>query len=84
MEIILSNASDRPIYEQITSQIKEMIMKGELKPGEAMPSSSTIFGLDGFIAMDKTQILLIIIPAAFILFALSCLLSIQIYKKRYS
>lgn len=38
MEIILSNASDRPIYEQITSQIKEMIMKGALKPGEAMPS----------------------------------------------
>lgn len=38
MEIILSNASDRPIYEQITSQIKEMIMKGELKPGELMPS----------------------------------------------
>ena len=38
MEIILSNASDRPIYEQITSQIKEMIMKGTLKPGEAMPS----------------------------------------------
>ena len=38
MEIILSNASDRPIYEQITSQIKEMIMKGSLKPGEPMPS----------------------------------------------
>lgn len=38
MEIILSNASDRPIYEQITSQIKEMIMKGGLKPGESLPS----------------------------------------------
>lgn len=38
MEIILSNTNDRPIYEQITSQIKEMIMKGELKPGDAMPS----------------------------------------------
>lgn len=38
MEIILSNSSDKPIYEQITSQIKEMIMKGELKSGEAMPS----------------------------------------------
>lgn len=38
MEIILSNASDKPIYEQITSQIKEMIMKGELKSGDAMPS----------------------------------------------
>lgn len=38
MEIILSNASDRPIYDQIMSQIKEMIMKGELKPGDPMPS----------------------------------------------
>ena len=38
MEIILSSASDKPIYEQITSQIKEMIMKGELKPGDVMPS----------------------------------------------
>ena len=38
VEILLSNSSDKPIYEQITSQIKEMIMKGELKPGEAMPS----------------------------------------------
>ena len=38
MEIILSSVSDRPIYEQITSQIKEMIMKGELKAGESMPS----------------------------------------------
>ncbi len=38
MEIILSSASDKPIYEQITSQIKELIMKGELKPGEPLPS----------------------------------------------
>ena len=38
MEIILSNASTKPIYEQITSQIKGMIMSGELKPGDPMPS----------------------------------------------
>lgn len=38
MEIILSSASEKPIYEQITSQIKEMIMTGELKPGETLPS----------------------------------------------
>jgi len=38
MEIILSNSSSRPIYEQITSQIKEMIMKGTLKAGDPMPS----------------------------------------------
>lgn len=38
MEIILSNASTKPIYEQITSQIKRMIMSGELKAGDPMPS----------------------------------------------
>lgn len=38
MEIILTNTSTKPIYEQITSQFKEMIMRGELKPGDPMPS----------------------------------------------
>lgn len=38
MEIILSNASTKPIYEQITSQIKGMIMSGDLKSGDPMPS----------------------------------------------
>ena len=38
MEIILSSTSGRPIYEQITLQIKEMIMKGDLAPGQALPS----------------------------------------------
>lgn len=38
MEIILTNTSSKPIYEQITSQIKAMILKGELKPGDPMPS----------------------------------------------
>lgn len=31
MEIIISNNADKPIYEQITSQIKAMIMSEELK-----------------------------------------------------
>lgn len=38
MEIILSNNSNKPIYEQITSQIKAMIIRGELKPGDSLPS----------------------------------------------
>ena len=38
MEIIISNNANKPIYEQITSQIKSMIMSGELKPGEVIPS----------------------------------------------
>lgn len=38
MEIILSSSNPKPIYEQIVSQIKELIMSGELKSGDAMPS----------------------------------------------
>ena len=38
MEIIISNTGGRPIYEQITSQIKSKIMSGELREGDALPS----------------------------------------------
>ncbi len=38
MEIIISSSSARPIYEQITEQIKAKIVRGELKAGEAIPS----------------------------------------------
>lgn len=38
MDIIISNSSGRPIYEQISSQIKEQILRGELNKGDALPS----------------------------------------------
>jgi GntR family transcriptional regulator len=38
MDIIISNASNDPIYLQIVNQIKAMIMNGELSPGDALPS----------------------------------------------
>ena len=38
MNLIISNSSGKPIYEQITSQIKAMIMSGELKPKDPLPS----------------------------------------------
>ena len=38
MELIISNASDKPIYEQISSQIKSAVLAGELEPGSALPS----------------------------------------------
>ena len=38
MEIIISNSSDKPIYEQISSQIKNKIMNGTLETGEMLPS----------------------------------------------
>ena len=38
LEILISNASGLPIYEQITTQIKQKILSGELAAGEALPS----------------------------------------------
>lgn len=38
MNIIISNSSNKPIYEQIKEQIKEKILSNELKVGEALPS----------------------------------------------
>ena len=38
MNIIISNSSDKPIYEQISSQIKNLIINGTLSEGDALPS----------------------------------------------
>ena len=38
MDIIISNSSSKPIYEQITSQVKNMILTGQLKEGAPLPS----------------------------------------------
>lgn len=38
MDIIISNSSGVPIYEQIREQIKSQIMTGELKEGDSLPS----------------------------------------------
>lgn len=38
MNIIISNSSRQPIYDQITSQVKSKILAGEMKEGDALPS----------------------------------------------
>ena len=38
MDIIISNSSGAPIYEQIVRQLKGLILSGELAAGEALPS----------------------------------------------
>ena len=38
MNIIISNSSPEPIYEQICQQIKAAVVKGDLPPGELLPS----------------------------------------------
>lgn len=38
MDIIINNASNQPLYEQIVTQIKQLIISNVLKEGEALPS----------------------------------------------
>lgn len=38
MQILINNSDGVPIYEQILRQIKEMILSGELKEGDPLPS----------------------------------------------
>mgnify|MGYP003014654413 CR=1 FL=1 len=38
MDIIISSNTNMPIYQQITSQIKAMIMSGTLNTGDPIPS----------------------------------------------
>lgn len=38
MNIIISNSGNQPIYEQIVTQIKSMIISNDLKEGEMLPS----------------------------------------------
>lgn len=42
MDIIISNSSGEPIYEQIYTQIKAQIMNRTLKAGDALPSMRTL------------------------------------------
>jgi GntR family transcriptional regulator len=38
VNIIISNSSGKPIYEQIVTQIRQMIMDGDLHAGDPLPS----------------------------------------------
>lgn len=38
MKILISNSSDKPLYQQIKEQIIDAILKGELAEGDSLPS----------------------------------------------
>ena len=42
MNILISNANNKPIYEQIFTQIRDQILSGALAPGEPLPSIRTL------------------------------------------
>ena len=42
MRIVIANSSQDPIYQQISSQIKNQILSGDLAEGELLPSIRTL------------------------------------------
>ncbi len=42
MEILISYQSKDPIYIQIVSQIKKLVLEGKLKPGDNIPAMRTL------------------------------------------
>jgi GntR family transcriptional regulator len=42
MDIVISNASDKPIYQQLFDQISAQIIKGELERGFCLPPIRTV------------------------------------------
>lgn len=38
MNILITNTSDKPIYEQIFTQLRDQILHGALQPGQPLPS----------------------------------------------
>ena len=38
MKILISNISNIPLYQQIKDQLKDIIFKGEMSEGDALPS----------------------------------------------
>jgi GntR family transcriptional regulator len=42
MNIIISGASDKPIYQQIFEQLSAQIIRGDLAPGTALPPIRTV------------------------------------------
>ena len=57
MDIIISSNTSKPIYDQISSQIKGMVMSGELQPGEALPSMRAL--------AKSTRVSMITVKAAY-------------------
>ena len=41
MNIIISNTSDKPIYQQIFDQVSAQIIRGDLEPGSMLPPIRT-------------------------------------------
>ena len=38
LDILLSNVSDKPIYQQIVDQVRQQILRGDLAEGDLLPS----------------------------------------------
>ena len=57
LEIIVSNSSASPIYEQIAQQIKEAILTGDLAELEAAGFVNTVQGKGTFVSGGNIELL---------------------------
>ena len=57
MDIIISNNTSKPIYDQISTQIKAMIMSGQLQTGAVLPSMRAL--------AKSTRVSMITVKAAY-------------------
>ena len=55
LTISISNSSGKPIYEQITIQIKSQIASGALAPGDALPSIRLLAALARQLIQNKEE-----------------------------
>ena len=58
MKILISNASDSPLYQQIKEQIKDAILKEEFVEGDALPSITSKVGKGTFVSAGNLELLL--------------------------
>ena len=61
MDIILSNSSELPFYQQIKNQIKQAILKGTLQEGDLLPSIRNLaddLGKGTFVAMANSELIM--------------------------
>lgn len=42
ISIVLANSSQKPLYKQVSEQIKRGILDGKIEPGESLPSIRTL------------------------------------------
>ena len=63
MKILISNSSDQPLYMQIKEQLKDAILREELKNGDSMPSIRRFANDLGVSVLTVRRVYVVVLPA---------------------